>query len=218
MKKNQMIKISILQCILAILFITAHIVSNIITVKQVALPFNLTTTCGVFIFPITYILSDVFSEVYGYKFSRFTCYMSFIMNVFVTLIFMLAIVSPYPEWWGNQQAFKTILGNAPRILIASLSAFVVGDFVNDKIFDKMKQKSNNKFAVRAIVSSFCGQIVDSLVFIPIAFIGIMPIQDMAIMMVLEVGVKTIYETAIVPITTLIAKKVERYEKKVKDNE
>ena len=214
MKKT---KISKLQCILAILFVTAHIISNITTVKQIALPFGFTTTCGAFVFPITYILSDVFSEVYGYKFSRFTCYMSFAMNIFATVIFALAIVSPYPVWWENQGAFATILGNTPRILIASLLAFIVGDFVNDKIFDRLKRKRKSGFAFRAIASSFCGQVVDSLIFIPIAFIGVMPLKDMALMMCLEITVKTIYETAVVPITAIIAKRTKRYEQRSEMN-
>lgn len=214
MKKT---KISKLQCIFAIFFATAHIISNITTVKQIALPFGLTTTCGVFVFPVTYILSDVFSEVYGYKFSRFTCYMSFAMNVFVAAIFAFAIAVPYPVWWEGQEAFATVLGNTPRILIASLSAFVVGDFVNDKVFEKMKQKSEKRFALRAIISSFCGQVVDSLIFIPIAFIGVMPLKDMVLMMCLETTVKTVYETLIVPVTAMITKQTKRYEQRSEMN-
>ena len=214
MKKT---KISKLQCILAIFFVTAHIISNITTVKQIALPFGLTTTCGVFVFPVTYILSDVFSEVYGYKFSRFTCYMSFAMNAFVAAIFDFAIAVPYPVWWEGQEAFATVLGNTPRILIASLSAFVVGDFVNDKVFEKMKQKSEKRFALRAIISSFCGQVVDSLIFIPIAFIGVMPLKDMVLMMCLEITVKTVYETLIVPVTAMITKQTKRYEQRSEMN-
>lgn len=210
-------KISKLQCVLAILFVTAHLTSNITTVKQISLPFGLTTTCGVFVFPIVYILSDVFSEVYGYKFSRFTCYMSFAMNVFATAIFALAIVSPYPVWWEDQQAFATVLGNTPRILIASLFAFVAGDFVNDKVFEKMKQKSEKRFAFRAIISSFCGQVVDSLIFIPIAFVGVMPLKDMVFMMCLEITVKTAYETVIVPVTAMITKQTKRYEQRSEMN-
>lgn len=214
MKKT---KISKLQCILAILFVTAHIISNITTVKQIALPLGFTTTCGVFVFPVTYILSDVFSEVYGYKFSRFTCYMSFAMNAFVAAIFAFAIAVPYPVWWEGQEAFATVLGNTPRILIASLSAFVVGDFVNDKVFEKMKQKSEKRFALRAIISSFCGQVVDSLIFIPIAFIGVMPLKDMVLMMCLEITVKTVYETLIVPVTAMITKQTKRYEQRSEMN-
>lgn len=210
-------KISKLQCVLSILFATAHIISNITTVKPIALPFGLTTTCGAFVFPATYILSDVFSEVYGYKFSRFTCYMSFAMNILATAIFSLAIASPYPVWWEDQQAFATVLGNTPRILVASLTAFVVGDFVNDKVFEKMKQKSEKRFAFRAILSSFCGQVVDSLIFIPVAFAGVMPFGDMALMMCLEITVKTVYETAVVPITAIIAKKTKRYEQRSEMN-
>ena len=76
-KKN----ISLLQCVLTVLFVSCLLISNVITAKQVLLPFNITMTGAVFIFPITYILSDLFSEVYGYKWSRFTCYLALAMNL-----------------------------------------------------------------------------------------------------------------------------------------
>ena len=119
---------------LTLLFVVSLLISNIITSKQVLLPFNITMTGAVFIFPITYILSDVFSEVYGYKWSRITCYLAFLFNLFMVLVFSAVIKTPAPSYWTNQEAFQTVLGNTPRILASSLLAFVVGDLVNDKIF------------------------------------------------------------------------------------
>ena len=215
MKKKR--EISELQLVLTVLFVVSLLVSNIITSKQVLLPFGITMTGAVFIFPITYILSDLFSEVYGYRWSRITCYLAFAMNLFMVLVFSAVIVTPAPSYWTNQEAFQTVLGNTPRILFASLLAFVLGDLVNDKVFRRMKAKhpdTHKGFGWRAILSSICGELVDSLVFLPIAFIGLMPIKTLAIMTVMQVLIKTGYEVIILPITRLIVNKVSKYEKEL----
>ena len=84
-------KVSELQLFLSVLFVTSLLISNVITAKQVLLPFGITMTGAVFIFPITYILSDLFSEVYGYRWSRITCYLAFAMNLLMVLLFSLVI-------------------------------------------------------------------------------------------------------------------------------
>lgn len=208
------IKISFVQCVLTIVFVTAMLISNVITAKQVLLPFGITMTGGVFIFPLTYILSDVFSEVYGYRWSRVTCYFAFSMNLFMVVVFTLVIRTPAPDYWTNQEAFATVLGSTPRVMGASLLAYVIGDFVNDRIFRKMKDKHVNEikgFGWRAIVSSLFGELCDSLVFLPLAFLGQMPVRTLVIMTVCQVSIKTAYEIVILPITTLVVKKVRRYE-------
>ncbi len=208
-------KISKLQLILTTVFVTSLLISNIITAKQVLLPFNIVMTGAVFIFPITYILSDLFSEVYGYKWSRFTCYLAFAMNLFMVLVFSAVIKTPAPDFWTNQEAFQAVLGNTPRILIASLLALLIGDFVNDRVFKKFKDKHPNDhkgFGFRAILSSFCGELVDSLIFLPIAFIGQMPISTLATMTVMQVLIKTGYEVVILPVTRIVVKKVSAYER------
>lgn len=214
MKKNN---ISKLQLSLTTFFVVSLLVSNVITAKQVLLPFGIVMTGAVFIFPITYVLSDLFSEVYGYKWSRFTCYLAFAMNLFMVLVFSAVIKTPAPDFWTNQEAFQTVLGNTPRILIASLLAFLVGDFVNDRVFKVFKDKHPNDhkgFGFRAILSSFCGELIDSLIFLPIAFIGQMPVSALVTMTITQVFIKTGYEIIILPITKKIVKAVSSYEKKV----
>lgn len=211
MKKE---RISFLQVCLTIVFVTAMLISNVITAKQVLLPGGITMTGAVFIFPITYILSDVFSEVYGYKWSRITCYFAFSMNLFMVIVFSLVIQTPAPSYWTNQEAFATVLGSTPRVMGASLLAYVIGDFVNDRVFRKMKEKHSDElkgFGWRAIVSSFFGELCDSLVFLPIAFLGQMPLKTLATMTVCQVLIKTGYEIVILPLTTLVAKKANKYE-------
>ena len=217
MKKE---RISFLQVCLTIVFVTAMLISNVITAKQVLLPGGITMTGAVFIFPITYILSDVFSEVYGYKWSRITCYFAFSMNLFMVIVFSLVIQTPAPSYWTNQAAFATVLGSTPRVMGASLLAYVIGDFVNDRVFRKMKAKHSNElkgFGWRAIISSFFGELCDSLVFLPIAFLGQMPLKTLATMTVCQVLIKTSYEIVILPLTTLVAKKANKYEKELREN-
>lgn len=214
MKKE---RISFLQVCLTIVFVTAMLISNVITAKQVLLPFGITMTGAVFIFPITYILSDVFSEVYGYKWSRITCYFAFTMNLFMVIVFSLVIQTPAPSYWTNQEAFATVLGSTPRVMGASLLAYVIGDFVNDRIFRRMKAKHSDNmkgFGWRAIISSFFGELCDSLVFLPIAFLGQMPLKTLAVMTVCQVLIKTGYEIIILPVTTLVAKKAKKYEEDI----
>ena len=217
MKKKFKRNISELQLYLTLLFVVSLLISNIITAKQVLLPFGIVMTGAVFVFPITYILSDLFSEVYGYKWSRITCYLGFAANLFMVLIFSAVIATPAPDYWLNQEAFQTVLGNTPRVLVASLLAFVLGDFVNDRVFRKMKEKYPNSikgFGWRAMLSSVCGELVDSLVFLPIAFIGQMPLKTLAVMTVMQVLIKTGYEVVILPITRLVVKKTSAYENRM----
>ena len=217
MKKE---RISFLQVCLTVVFVTAMLISNVITAKQVLLPGGITMTGAVFIFPITYILSDVFSEVYGYKWSRVTCYFAFSMNLFMVIVFGLVIATPAPDYWTNQEAFATVLGSTPRVMGASLLAYVIGDFVNDRVFRKMKKKHSEElkgFGWRAIISSFFGELCDSLVFLPIAFLGQMPLKTLATMTVCQVLIKTGYEIVILPLTTLVAKKANKYEKELREN-
>ena len=216
MKKKR--EISELQLVLTVLFVVSLLISNIITAKQVLLPFGIVMTGAVFVFPITYILSDLFSEVYGYRWSRITCYLGFAANLFMVLIFSAVIATPAPDYWLNQEAFQTVLGNTPRVLVASLLAFILGDFVNDRVFRKMKEKYPNSikgFGWRAILSSVCGELVDSLVFLPIAFIGQMPLKTLAVMTVMQVLIKTGYEVVILPITRLVVKKTSAYENRMR---
>lgn len=208
------IKISSLQAFLTVLFVVCLLISNIIAGKVIQLPFDITMTSAVIVFPITYILSDVFSEVYGYKWSRLTCYLAFAMNLFMVIVFTLSIKIPAAVWWGNQGAFEIVLGNTPRILLASLSGFVIGDFINDNVFKKLKEKHPNNqkgFGFRAILSSLAGQAIDSAIFLPIAFFGQMPIQALFIMALTQITLKVLYEIIILPASTLVVKKVAKYE-------
>ena len=208
---------SSLKLILTVIFIAALLISNVITWRQILLPFWITMTGAMLIFPITYILSDVFSEVYGYRWSRITCYLWFACNLVMSLVFMVVINMEAPEYFENVGAYSIVLGNTWRVLCASLFAYVVWDFVNDKIFQKMKAKhphDNNWFWWRAVLSSLAWEFVDSGIFIPLAFIWTMPGKTLVIMLVTQVILKVLYEIIILPITIYVTEKTQKFEDKL----
>lgn len=213
MKRNGNIKISKLQLFLTVLSVSCLLISNIAVSKQMLLPFGFVMTCSNLVFPLTYVLSDVFSEVYGYKWSRFTCYLGFAMNLLMVTVLQISIILPYPNFWENQSQFQTIFGTSLKVLVASFSAFIAGDFINDKIFEIMKRKQKNKFFLRAILSSIAGQIVDSVIFVSVAFIGVMNTMDIFMLLITEITLKTAYEIFVLPLTNIVVKKVFEYERR-----
>lgn len=205
---------SSLKLILTVIFIAALLISNVITWRQIQLPFGVTMTWAILIFPITYILSDVFSEVYGYRWSRITCYLWFACNFVMSLVFMLVISMKAPEYFANTDAYSIVLWNSWRVLGASLFAYVVWDFVNDKIFQKLKAKhpnDNKWFGFRAIISSLMWETVDSWIFIPLAFLWMMPVKTLIIMLITQVVLKVLYEIIILPITICVTEWTQKYE-------
>lgn len=208
-------RISPMQLFLTVLFVVCLLISNIIESKQIEVTSSLVLTGGLLTFPITYILSDLFSEVYGYRWSRITCYLAFAMNLLMVTVFSIVITMPSPDYATNAECFANVLGNTPRILFASSLAFILGDFVNDRVFQKFKSKypdSHKGFKKRAIVSSFCGEVCDSIIFFPIAFLGEMPFMTLVIAGATQIFLKTFYEVLVLPLTSYLVHKISKYEK------
>jgi len=197
--------------ILSIVFVTCLILSNILAAKLLKVG-DYSLPGGVLVFPISYIINDLLSEVYGYEKTKKVIYIGFIMNLFMVLVFSLAIILPAPIFYENNAAFKTILGSTPRNCCASLVAYLFGSLVNSKVLVKMKNNSNNRFGVRAIISTICGEFIDSMLFATIAFLGNISINQIITMIVIQVIFKTLYETICLPVTSLVVKKAKDYEK------
>ena len=207
-------KISNLQMTLTLLMILCLVLSNIIVVKSIDL-FGikaLANTASFLVFPITYVLSDVFSEVYGYKWSRKTATWAFLGTALCSIVFALTIAIPGNDAWTNQKALVAILGNTPKILLASLLAFWFGDWANDRVFQFMKKHSKNGkgFLFRSIGSSLVGKYVDGFIF---TFIGLsfLPLSTKLIMVANCPFIQVCLETILFPITSLVAKKVKKVE-------
>lgn len=213
-------KVSPLFLLLVVINTVAMLVANIIACKVFSIGFAV-LPCAVIVFPITYILSDVFSEVYGYKWSRITAWIAFGANLFMVSVFALANVIPGVDPTISE-SMKNVLGTTPWALAASLAAYMFGDLMNDKVFRKMKEKSKNGegFWYRAIISSLVGELCDSLIYIPLGmyllpkfFLGFsfMTVKQILIAIPTQALCKTLYESCIVPLTALIAKKTKKYE-------
>lgn len=206
--------VSTLQMSLTFFLTISLILSNIMVVKSINLfgiP-SLANTCAILTFPVTYVLSDVFSEVYGYRWSRITASWAFIGTALCSAFFALMIAINGNAAWDKQDQLVNILGSTPQIAIASIVAFWLGDLANDKVFQIMKKKHQNEklFGVRAILSSLAGKYVDGFVF---TFLGLsfLPLQTKIIMVINCPFIQVLIETALLPVTTFIMKKVKKAE-------
>lgn len=198
---------------LVVFFTSCLIISNILANRLIQVgPWSL--DAGNLLFPVTYILSDVFSEVYGYRWSRRVTWWAASMNLLFALLVALANKLPAPEYF-DPNPFQVALGSSFRIVVASLVSYVVGDLVNDRVFRKMRRGKQvmQGFPFRAFVSSFVGQLVDSTLFVIIAFGGTMPSVDVVYMIGLNIVVKVGYEALILPLTYRVTKVVYTKENK-----
>lgn len=192
-----------LQMSLTLLLVICLILSNILVVKSIDL-FGipaLANSCSILVFPITYVLSDIFSEVYGYRWSRITATWAFIGTALCSILFAISLKIPGNAAFQNQEAMELILGNTPIIAFGSILAFYLGDWANDKVFQIIKKKfpDSKLFAVRAIGSSIVGKYVDGFIF---TFVGLhfLPLSTKIIMVLNCPFVQICLETVLLPIT------------------
>jgi hypothetical protein len=196
----------------AALFITSLLTANIIAVKIISL-FGFFVPAGIIIFPISYILGDILTEVYGYENTKKIIWLGFFANLMMVIAIIIAQSLPSAPFWSNQKAFVDILGFAPRLLLASFTAFLIGSFANSFVMSKMKLiTKGNMLWTRTIGSTIVGEGLDSLIFISIAFIGSLPFMAIFLMILTQWFLKTAYEVIMTPATYAIVgflKKKER---------
>ncbi|MGI6718884.1 MAG: queuosine precursor transporter [Bacteroidales bacterium] len=204
--------VSVLFMVLTTLFVVCLISANLLETKLITF-FGITTTAGLIIFPVSYIVNDCITEVWGFKKARLVIWLGFAMNLFVVLLGKIASIIPAAEYWAGGEHFNYIFNFLPRITIASLMAFLVGSFLNSLVMSKMKIKSKGKnFSLRAVISTIIGEFADSIIFFPIAFGGIITIEQLIKLMLVQVVLKTSYEIIILPVTNIFVKWVKKYEK------
>ncbi len=208
MKKEEYSKIFIILCTINI---TCLLTSNIITVKTINI-LGLIFTAGDILFPITYILNDVFTEVYGFNKSKLIIWTSFFCNLLMIIIFKITIVLPSSDLFEMQEELANILGGTPRILIASFIAFLVGNFANSIVMSKMKVKTEGKYlTLRTIGSTLVGEGLDTLIFIPIVFINSLDLQTMIFLIINTFILKVFLEIILTPITYKIINFIKKKE-------
>lgn len=152
-------------------FCALLLISNVGATKLIAVG-PLVVDGGAFLFPLTYILGDVLAEVFGLKRARRAIMLGFVLSVLASLTFLVVLVSPPAADWGNQEAWAAVLGFVPRIVIASLIAYLVGQFLNAWVLVRIKRRTGERgLWARLIGSSLVGQAADTVLFCTIAWAG-----------------------------------------------
>ena len=195
--------------LLGILFNVCLIAANLLETKVIQV-FGITVTAGLLVFPVSYIINDCIAEVWGFRKARLIIWSGFAMNFFVVMLGLIAVALPAAPFWEGVPHFNFVFGMAPRIVAASLSAFLVGSFLNAYVMSRMKVASGGRhFSARAIWSTVAGETADSLIFFPVAFGGIIAWQELLVMMCIQIVLKSLYEVLILPVTIRVVNAIKR---------
>lgn len=204
-----MMKVSHRFVIVTAIFVTCLIISNIIVVKPISfggLP------AAIVIFPISYIIGDILTEVYGYRLARRVIWLGFLCNLIAVIAIWIGQILPPASVWGGQEAYESILGYTPRILFASLLAYLVGEFSNSFVLAKMKIKTKGRWLwTRTIGSTIVAQALDAAVFIPLVYIGRFELSFVVMASFTHWLAKVGYETVATPFTYTVVNYLKKKE-------
>lgn len=193
------------------IFVGSLLISNILTSKQFTVG-ELSLTCGVIVFPIVYIVNDMLAEIYGYEIAKKIIMLGFVVQLIAVLSYALAIALPAPSYaLESADAFATVLGSSGRILLASFIAYLVGSLLNAKVMVKLKRKYEDRLMYRCVTSTLIGEGVDSTIFLTIAFLGILPFEEILILILCEALFKICFEICVYPVTRTVIHKARALE-------
>ena len=170
-----------------------------------------TLTGGFLVFPISYIVNDCLTEVYGYRNAKEVILTAFALNALFVGLAQLVRILPASEMWDGQEHFDYIFKADLRITLASMAAFVFGSLINARVMHLMKLRQGERgFGWRAIASSLAGESIDSLIFFPIAFYSV-GFRNILVLMATQIVLKTLYEVVCLPLTTIVVKYLKHTE-------
>ena len=200
-------------------FVAILLLSNIIGASKpsyVTLPGGTEWSfgAGVLFFPISYIIGDVLTEVYGYARARRVIWAGFAALVFMAFMARVVVQLPPAKGWPGQPAYEFVFGNSWRIVAASMAAFWAGEFANSFVLAKMKVWTRGRMLwTRTIGSTVVGQGLDSLIFYPLAFYGLAgwPPEQLMQVVVSQWLIKTAWEALLTPVTYLVVGTLKRRE-------
>ena len=205
------------------LFVSFLLISNIASTKILALGI-FTFDGGTLLFPLTYIFGDILTEVYGFKKAKKAIWIGFFCALLMTIIFAIVQALPSAQGWDNQIAFELILGMTPRIVAASLIAYLAGSFTNSITLAKMKLITKGKHLwSRTIGSTIIGEGIDTILFCTIAFFGILPLELLIAVIVsnyfFKVGIEIIFTPLTYKIINFLKEKeqIDYFDKNTKFN-
>lgn len=186
--------------IIACLFVSTLLLSNIIAGKLITIA-GIILPGAVILFPLAYIFGDILTEVYGFGKARIVIWTGFACNLLMVGVFALVIAIPSPDFFKAENAFSMVLGMTPRIVLASLLGYLVGEFSNAVILSRMKIVTEGRWLwTRTIGSTIVGEGLDTVVFITIAFWGLVPLPILGQMMLAQYLWKVGYEVLLTPVT------------------
>ena len=192
-------------------FVICLVIANITAVKLVNI-FGLVVPAAVIIFPLSYIFGDVLTEVYGYSQARRVIWLGFFCNLIAVVAIWLGQLLPPASFWDGQAAYERILGYAPRLLVASFIAYLVGEFANAYVLARLKIATQGRWLwLRTISSTLVGQGLDSFIFITLAFVGTIPLVGLGTAIVTQWLFKSAYEALATPLTYLVVNLLKKQE-------
>jgi hypothetical protein len=193
-------------------FVVVLLVSNLIGPKICKLG-PLRISGAEFLFPLTYICGDVFTEVYGYAASRRAIWLGFFAMALLGVMGEFAVVMPPAPDWHNQEAFAIVFGLVPRFAIASLVAYWAGEFTNSYVLAKLKLFTNGRFLwTRTVGSTVAGQAVDTVLWASIAFWGVVPLNTLIVLIFSSYATKVAFEVLATPLTYAVVAWLKRSER------
>ena len=193
-------------------FVTVLLCANLIGAAKVAQVWGVTFGAGVLFFPISYVFGDILTEVYGYARARKVVWAGFGALIFASFMTWAVLAFPPDPGWPHQAAYQTVFGATPRIVLASLVAYFAGEFCNSFVLAKMKLITSGRFLwMRTIGSTIAGEAVDSLIFYPLAFLGVWSREQVIQVLISNYLLKVGWETLMTPFTYRIVAFLKRAE-------
>jgi uncharacterized integral membrane protein (TIGR00697 family) len=193
-------------------FVTVLLCANLIGASKVASLGGFTFGAGVLFFPISYVFGDILTEVYGYARARKVVWAGFGALLFASFMSWAVLAFPPAEGWPHQAAFETVFGGTPRIVGASMVAYFAGEFCNSYVLARMKVRTEGRWLwTRTIGSTMVGEGVDSLIFYPLAFLGVWAPELVVKVMLANYALKVTWEVVMTPFTYRVVHFLKRAE-------
>jgi uncharacterized integral membrane protein (TIGR00697 family) len=193
-------------------FVVVLVLSNVIGAAKISQVGGFTFGAGILFFPVSYVIGDVLTEVYGYGRARRCIWAGFAALVFLALMSAIVVAMPPAPGWEGQAAYEAVFGAVPRIVFASIAAFWAGEFVNSYVLARMKLWTGGRWLwTRTIGSTVVGQGVDSLIFYPLAFLGVWSTEQVVWVMITNWALKVLWEAVLTPVTYLVVGTLKRRE-------
>lgn len=193
-------------------FVAILLLSNLIGAAKLATLGGFTFGAGILFFPLGYVIGDVLTEVYGYAHARRCIWVGFSALLFMAFMSWVVVSLPPAAGWGGQPAYESVFGQVPRIVLASITAFWAGEFVNSFVLARMKVLTQGKHLwSRTIGSTVVGQAVDSLIFYPLAFYGVWSTSQVLTVMITNWALKVSWEALLTPVTYAVVGWLKRHE-------